>query len=85
MLCYMCIIIFVFGQAIEECKTKFDCEMLLQGKNLSTDEFDRLMKQHETEVNTLRNNFNKEKERQKNSVQLKVTLLYNSSCYMVLN
>ncbi len=65
--------LFVRFQALEERKAKFDREMLLHGKNLSEDEFRKMMRQHQQEMDTLAANLNKEKERQKKAAQDKVT------------
>ncbi len=58
---------------IDEHKAKFDREMLLQGKNVSEEEFDRLMKAHQAEMAALEINYMSQKDRQKQSLADKVT------------
>ena len=46
--------------------------MLLQSKNLSEEEFEKMMKQHKAEVEGLQNNLDREKDRQKKTLNDKV-------------
>ena len=58
---------------MEEFNAKFDQEMLLKGKNLTDEEFQKLLKQHKDEVEALRLNYDREKERQKKAIHDKVS------------
>ncbi|CAH1789583.1 unnamed protein product [Owenia fusiformis] len=54
--------------ALDSHKAKFDREMLLHGKNLSKDEYERLMALHEQEARNLQRNMENEKARQKQAL-----------------
>ena len=60
------------SQAIDDHKNTFDREMLLKGKNLSEEEFERLMKKHNEELTKLEQNFEGEKLRQKKALEATV-------------
>ena len=68
---------------MEEEKAKFDREMLLKGKSLSEEEFQRLLQQHQSNMKGLEGNFDKEKDRQKKSLADKVNIILSSS-YLVM-
>ncbi len=57
---------------MDEEKAKFDREMLLQGKNLSEEEFERLMREHKQQMAALQQNYLSEKDRQKQAIADKV-------------
>ena len=61
-------------QALDAEKEKFDREMLLHGKGLSDQEFEKLMKQHKQQLSELEDNFETEKDRQKKAMEKKVSL-----------
>ena len=53
--------------------------MLLKGKSISEQEFQRLLDQHQSDMKGLEGNFDKEKDRQKKSLADKVCInLYNT-------
>ena len=56
-------------QAIDAQNAKFDREILLHGKNLSEEEFEKLMKAHKAEIQSLEANLDREKQRQKKNTQ----------------
>ena len=62
-------------QAMEEERAKYDREILLQGKNLSEEEFQRLLAAHQAAQDELNKNFENERNRQKRSIEDKVGLL----------
>ena len=59
-------------QAIDAQNAKFDREILLHGKNLSEEEFEKLMKAHKAELQSLEANIDREKLRQKKTLKDKV-------------
>lgn len=59
-------------QAIDAQNAKFDREILLHGKNLSEEEFEKLMKAHKAEIQSLEANLDREKQRQKKTLNDKV-------------
>ena len=61
-----------FLQAIDAQNAKFDREILLHGKNLSEEEFEKLMKAHKAEIQALEANLDREKQRQKKTLNDKV-------------
>ena len=67
-------------QAIDAQNAKFDREILLHGKNLSEEEFEKLMKSHKAEIQSLEANLDREKQRQKKTLNDKVCLCTISHC-----
>ena len=61
-------------QAIDAQNAKFDREILLHGKNLSEEEFEKLMNAHKAEIQSLEANLDREKQRQKKTLNDKVCL-----------
>ena len=64
--------------------------MLLQGKNLSEDEFNRLLKAHQEEIAALERNYGNERSRQKKALDEKVRwteLTWNGRrlCFLILD
>lgn len=58
--------------AVDAKKTTFDRDMLLHGKGLSDDDFQKMMKQHEKELNRLNGLYDTEKIRQKKALEKKI-------------
>ena len=69
---FVSVIMFVCFQALDSSQSQFDREMLLQGKNISDEEFKRLMEKHQREQLQLQSNFETEKERQRKAMKDKV-------------
>lgn len=63
------------SQAIDAHNAKFDREMVLHGKNLSEEEFEKLMKAHKAELQALEMNLDREKQRQNKTLADKVNLI----------
>ena len=59
-------------QALAEHKNKFERDMLLNRQNMSDDEYKRLLKEHEREMEALSQNLEAEKDRQKRIIADKV-------------
>ena len=57
---------------MEEERSKYDREMLLQGKNLSEEEFQRLLAAHNAAQAELEKNYESERERQRKSLKDKL-------------
>ena len=70
----MLILLCLSHQALEAHTAKFDRELLLQGKNVSDEEFERLLAAHKKEQAALEQNMDAEKERQKKALQDKVCI-----------
>ena len=75
------LILFVI-QAIDAEKSKFDREMLLHGKDLTEEEFEKMMKQHQAEIVALEHNLNEEKEKQRKALEKKVCMDFGILLYM---
>ena len=65
---YLC----VYFQSVDDLKVKFDREMQLKSKDLSEEEFNKMLKQHQQEVNALQTTYNTEKDKQKKAFKDKV-------------
>jgi hypothetical protein len=65
---------------LDEHRLKFDREVLLHGKNISEEEFQKLLAQHNEERESLKMNFDKEHDRQRKAITDRVSLSLNGNC-----
>ena len=67
------------SQALDDQKEKLDRETMLQGKNMSEDEFEQLLAQHRRNQEAIEQSHESEKEKQKKKLRNRVSGITNLS------